>query len=108
MNSTLSEPKTNNEISTRACVDSLLENSRKRRGLLPVVNNQDSEFDEIKSTNLVSFTGNSKPLRSEEVSDEKHNDDDLGRSTIRRFFQKFGNYIKVSVGIDRYILQEFE
>ena len=52
LNSTLTSRKLLIEITTKSYVDSLHENSRNRRELSLVFNDQDNEFDKKKLTNI--------------------------------------------------------
>ena len=89
-------------------VDSLHENSRNKRVLSSVFNDQDNEFDNNKLTNLDSITVNRNPISHHELSNKKYVDDSIGEGTILRFNQTLQNYLKVSVGNDAYNLTKYD
>ena len=66
LNSTLTSPKTIIELPTKNYVDSLHENSRKRR----VFNDQDTEFDNNNLSNLDSVTVNRNPNLDDELANK--------------------------------------
>ena len=94
--------KTIFEIPNKPYVLSVQENSRNRRFLSTVINDQDNEFDNNKLKKLDSFTVNRAPMVENEVSTKKYNDDDIDKNTNLRFNQILENYLEVSVGIDTY------
>ena len=104
LNSTLTSPKTILEIPTKSYVDSLHGNSRNRRDLSSVLNDQDNEFHNNKLTNLDSVTVNRKPSSDNELSNKKYIDDSIGEATLLRFNQTLENYLEGSVGNDTYKL----
>ena len=108
LNSTLTLPKTVIELPTKFYVDSLHENSRSRRDLLTVFNDQDNEFDNNKLTYLDIITNNRYPSSDKEVSNKKYVDDSISGSTIVRFNQTLENYLKVSVGNDTKFLTKYD
>ena len=67
LNFTLTLPNTIIELPTKSYVDSLHENSRNRRDLSSVFNDQDNEFDNNKLTNLDSVSVNRNPNLDEEL-----------------------------------------
>ena len=71
--STLTSLGTITELPTKSYVDSLHENSRNRRDLSSLLNNQDNEFDNDKLTNLDSVDRN---LNSDNELANKTYDDD--------------------------------
>ena len=113
-NSTLTEPKTIIEIPTKAYIDSSHEeNERNRRDLGIdfygesndlVKINQDNNFNDNNSTNVNSITINNNPTDDNHVSNKKYIDDELDKNTIVRFNQTLQNYLRVSVGSDKYNL----
>ena len=89
-------------------VDNLHEINRNKRELSSVFNDQDSEFDNNKLTNLDSVTVNRNPNSDNELSNKKYVDDSIGDGTILRFNQTLQNYLKVSVGNDTYNLAKYD
>ena len=69
--STLTSRKAIIEVPTQSNVDSLHENSRNRRDLSTVFNDQDNELDNKKLTNLDSNTVNRNPYSDNEVSNKR-------------------------------------
>ena len=67
-----------------------------------VKNNQDKDLNDNKLTNLESITVIRAPKSDNEVTNKKYIDEELDKNTILRFNQTFQNYLKVSVGHDRY------
>ena len=108
LNSALTSPKTIIEIPTKNYVDSLHESSRNRRDLSSVFNDQDTQFDNTKSTNLHSVSVNRNPSSDPELSNKKYVDDSIGEVTIARFNQTLQNYLKVSVGNYTYNLTKYD
>ena len=88
-------------------VDNLHEINRKRRDLSYVFNDQDNEFDNIKLTNLDSITVSRDPSYDNELANKKNIDDSI-EGTVVRFNQTLENYLRVSVGNDRYNLTEYD
>ena len=107
LDSILIPPNTIIELPTKSYVDSLHEINRDRRDLSSVFNDQDSEFDNNKLTNLDSITVNRNPNLDNELSNKKYVDDSIGESTILRFSQTLEIYLKVSVGNDTYNLTKY-
>ena len=117
LNSTLTSPKTILEIPTKTYIDSLHEeNERSRRDLGIdfydesndlVKKNQDNDFNDIKLLNLDSVLVNRSPTLDNELSNKKYIDDELDKNTIVRFNQTLSNYLKVTVGNDRYNLSKY-
>ena len=117
LNSTLTDPMTIIEIPTKAYIDSLHEeNERSRRDLGIdfydesndlVKNNQDTDFNDNKLTNINSIIINNNPTNDNHVSNKKYIDDELDKNTIVRFNQTLENYLKVSVGNDTYNLTKY-
>ena len=107
LDSILIPPNTIIEIPTKSYVDSLHEINRDRRDLSSVFNDQDSEFDNNKLTNLDSITVNRDPNLDNELSNKKYVDTSIGQGTLLRFNQTLENYLKVSVGIDTYNLTKY-
>ena len=99
-NSTSTSPQTITEIPTRACVDSLHDNNRKKRDLSSVYNDQDNEFDKIILTNLNSVTVNREPSSDNEPANKTYIDNSKEEGTVVRFNQTLQNYLKVSIGKD--------
>ena len=108
LNSTLTSPNTIIELPTKAYVDSLHESSRNRRDISSVFNDQDNEFDNNKLTNLDSVSINKDPSSDIDLANKKYNDDSIGEGTIVRFNQTLQNYLKVSVGNDKYNLTKYD
>ena len=77
----------------------MLENSKRRRNLYSVFNDQDNESDDKKLPNLNSITVNRNLSSNTEVS-KKCIDDSIGEGTFLRFNQTLENYLEVSDGID--------
>ena len=102
LNSTFTSPRTIIELPTKSNVDSLHEIKRDRRDLSSVFNDQDSEFDNNKLTNLDSITVNRNPNLDNELSNTKYVDDSIGEGFILRFNRTLENYLKVSFGNDTY------
>ena len=67
-----------------------------------VRNNQDSDLNDNKLTNLDSITINRDPTLDNEISNKNNLDDEIDKNTIVRFNQIPKNYLKVSVGKDTY------
>ena len=107
VNSSITSPRIVMELPTKSYVDSLHEINRDRRDLSSVFNDQDSEFDNNKLTNLDSITVNRNPNLDNELSNKKYVDDSIGEGTILRFSQTLENYLKVSVGNDTYNLIKY-
>ena len=107
VNSSITSPRTIIELPTRSYVDSLHESNRDRRDLSSVFNDQDSEFDNNKLTNLDSITVNRDPNLDNELSNKKYVDNSIGEGTLLRFNQTLENYLKVSVGNDIYNLTKY-
>ena len=84
-NSTLTSMKTILELSTRAYVYSSNENSGNRRDLSTVFNDEDTEIDINKKTNLDSFTVNRFDSSDNELANKKNFDDELVKNAILRF-----------------------
>ena len=89
-------------------VDNLHENSRNRRDLSTVFNDQDNEFDNNKLTNLDSVTVNRNPSSDNELTNKKYIDDSIEEGTIVRFNQTLQNFLKVSVGNSTYNLTKYD
>ena len=107
VNSSVISPRTIIELPTKLCVDGLHEINRNRRDLSSVFNDQDTEFDNNKLSNLDSVTVNRNPNLDNELSNKKYVDDSIGECTILRFSQTLENYLKVSVGNDSYSLTKY-
>ena len=108
LDSILIPPNAIIELPTKSYVDSLHEINRDRRDLSSVFNDQDSEFDNNKLTNLDSITVNRNPNLDNELSNKKYVDDSIGEGTLLRFNQTLENYLKVSVGNDIYNLTKYD
>ena len=102
LNSKLTSPKSILEIPTKSYVDSLHENSWKRRELSLVFDDQDNELHNNKLTILDSITINRNSKLDSELSNKKYVVDSTGEGTIVRFNQTLENYLKVSVRNDAY------
>ena len=89
-------------------IDNLHEINRDRRDLSSVFNDQDTEFDNNKLSNLDSITVNRNPNLDNELSNKKYVDDSIGEGTLLRFNQTLQNYLKVSVGNDTYNLTKYD
>ena len=89
-------------------IDNLHEINRDRCDLSSVFNDQDTEFDNNKLSNLDSITVNRNPNLDNELSNKKYVDDSIGEGTILRFNQTLENYLKVSVGNDTYNLTKYD
>ena len=88
-------------------VNELHEINRNKRDLSSVFNDQDTEFDNNKLSNLDSITVNRNPNLDNELSNKKYVDDSIGEGTLLRFNQTLQNYLKVSVGNDTYNLTKY-
>ena len=108
LDSILIPPNAIIELPTKSYVDSLHEINRDRRDLSSLFNDQDSEFDNNKLTNLDSITVNRNPNLDNELSNKKYVDDSIGEGTLLRFNQTLENYLKVSVGNDIYNLTKYD
>ena len=104
LNSTLTSPKTMIELPTNTFVDSLNESSINRRDLSSVFNDEDSEFDNKKLTNLDSVSVKRNPTSNDELSNKNHVDDSIGEGTKVRINQSLQNYLEISLGNDMYHL----
>ena len=71
-------------------------------------NDQDNEVDIKNLTNLDSVTVNRNSSLNNGVSNKNYIDDSIGEGTLLRFNQTLGNYLKVSVGNDTYIITEYD
>ena len=89
-------------------IDELHEINRNRRDLSSVFNDQDNEFDNNKLTNLDSVTVSRNPTSDNELANKKYIDDELDKNTVHRFIQTLENYLKVSVGNDKYNLTKYD
>ena len=107
VNSSITSPRTLIELPTKSYVDSLHEINRNRRDLSSVFNDQDTEFDNNKLSNLDSFTVNRDPNLDNELSNKKYVDNSIAEGTLLRFNQTLENYLKVSVGNDTYNLTKY-
>ena len=108
LNSTLTSPKTIIEWPTKSYVDSLHGNSRNRRDLSSVFNDQDKELNNNNLTNIDSFTVNRNPNSKNELVDKKYLEVELDKNTVFRFNQTLENYLKVSVGNDTYKVTKYD
>ena len=107
-----------NQVIRKAYVDEFhQENERPRRDLGidfynessdTVKNNQDNKLNDTKLTNLDSITINRNLSSDNEVSNKKYIDDELDKNTIVRFNQTLQNYLKVSIGNDKYNLTKYD
>ena len=107
-----------NEVIPKAYVDQFQqENERSRRDLRMsfhneevdlVKNNQDNDLNDKKLKNLDKITVNRNPILNNEVSNKKYIDDQLNNNIILRFNETLENYLKVSVGIDTYYLNNYD
>ena len=104
----LTAPKIKIELPTKSYVDGLHESSRNRRDLSSVFNDQDSEFDNNKLTNLDSVTVNRDPYLDNKLSNKKYVDDSIGECTILKINQTLQNFSKVSVGNETYNLTKYD
>ena len=117
LDSTLTSPETIIQVPSKAYTDgSQKENEQSRRDLGMdifdepsdlVKNNEDSNLNDNKLTNLDSVTVNREPDSYNEVANKKYIDEELDKNTILRFNQTLQNYLKVSVGNDTYILTKY-
>ena len=107
-----------NQVIIKAYVDQFhQENERSRRDVgldfydessVIVKNNQDNDLNDNKLTNINSITINNNPTDDNHVSNKKYIDSELDKNTILRFNQTLQNYLKVSVGSDRYNLAKYD
>ena len=106
-----------NQVITKAYVDQFhQENEQSRRDLGInfydesndlVKNNQDNDLNDKKLMNLDSITINRDPSSGNEVANKKYIEDELDKITTSRFIQTLQKHPKVSVGIDTYILTNY-
>ena len=118
LNSTLTEPKTIMEIPTKPYIDSLQEENERSRRYLGidfydessdlVEKNQSNDFNDNIILNVRSIQINDDPSNDNHVSNKKYIDDELDKTTIRRFNQTLQNYLKLSVGNDTYNLTKYD
>ena len=108
LNSHLTLRKTTTKIPNKNYVHCLHESSRNRRDLSSVFNDQDTEFDSNKLTNLDSITVNRNPNLDNELANKKYIDDELDKNTVLRFNQTLEKYLKVSVRNDTYNLTKYD
>ena len=71
-------------------------------------NDEDTEFDINKLTNLDSITIIRNPGADNEVSNKKYVDDSIGEVTIVKFNQTLGKRLELSVGNDIYNLTKVD
>ena len=71
-------------------------------------NDQGSEFDNNKLTNLDSFTVNRAPSSFNELANKKFVDSSIGEGNVVRLNLTLQNYLKVSVGNDIYHITKFD
>ena len=112
------EAENDNQVITKAYVDQFhqeKEISRRDLGIDfcnessdLVKNNQDNNLNDIKLTIINSITVNNNPIDDNHVCNKKYIDDELDKSTIVRFNQTLQNYLKVSIGSDKYILTKYD
>ena len=100
--------KTKIEITTKSYVGSLHKNSKNRRGLSIVFNDQVNEFDDNELTNLLRVAVKRSPKSDNELTKKKYVDDSRGEGHIVRFYQTLENYLKVSVRNDAYKLTKID
>ena len=108
------QAENDNEVITKAYVDKFhQENERSRRDFGSafydrsndlVRDNQDSDLNDNKLTNLVSITVKRNPISVNELSTKKYIDDQLDKNTILGCNQTLENYLKVIAGNDTYNL----
>ena len=111
------QAQNDNQVITKAYVDQFhQENERSRRDIgldfynessELVKNNQDNDFNDNKLTNIDSIKVNRNPILDNEVSNKKYIDDSIAEGTLVRFNQTLINYLKVSVGNDKYHLTKY-
>ena len=111
------QAENDNEVITKAYVDQFhQENERSRRDVGLdfydessdlVKNNQDNDLNDNKLTNLDSITVNRNPSVDNELANKKYIDNELDKNTILRFNQTSQNYLKVSVGNNKYNLTKY-
>ena len=106
--SILKSPKTIKETPTKSYNDSLHENSRNRRDLLSVFNNQVTEFHTNKLPNSDSTTVNGIPALENEVSNKIFVEDESDKETVLGFEETLQNYLTVIVGNTDYILTKYD
>ena len=82
--------------------------NRNKRDLSSKFNDQDTEFDNNKLTNLDSVNVNRNPNLDNELANKKYIDDELDKNTVLRYNQTLQNYLKVSVGNDTYNLTKYD
>ena len=107
-----------NQVITKAYVDQFhSDNERNRRNVGLsfyneevdlVKNNQDNDLNDNKLTNINSIPINNNPTDDNHVSNKNYIDDELDKKTILRFIQTLQNYLKVSVGNDKYNLTRYD
>ena len=94
------------EIPTRAYVDSLSENDRNRKVLSAVFNDQDSNFDKNKITDIGSVPLNRTPTSDNNLANKKSFDDSLGEDTILRFKKGLEKFSVISIGDSVYTFRK--
>ena len=72
-----------------------------------VKNNQNSDLNDKKLTNIDSITVNRNPTSDNEITNKKYVDDELDKNTLVRFNQTLQSYLKISVGNDTYNLTKY-
>ena len=112
------EAVNDNQVITKTYVDQFhQENERSRRDLGIdfynessdiVKNNKDNDLNDNKLTNKNSITINNNPTDDNHVSNKNYIDDELDKNTIVRFNQTLQNYLKVSVGNDKYNFTKYD
>ena len=100
LNSSLTSPKTIIELPTESYVDSLHKIIRCRRDILSVFNDQSSELDIKKLTNIYSVKVNREPISDGELSTENYIDDSIEEGLVFRFIQTLEKFLNVSVRND--------
>ena len=100
LNSALTLPKTKIELPTKSFVDSLHGNSRSKRDLSTVFNDQDKKVDNNKLTDLDSVRVNRNPSSDIGLANKKYVDDSIGEGNVLRFNQTLEKQLKKSVGND--------
>ena len=97
----ISEPFEHNHATneaTKAHFDSSSENDRNRLDLAILMNDQDSDFCEIKIKNLNFYLVNRNPTSDVELSNKIYIDDRLKEHTFLRFNATLEKFLKVNAG----------
>ena len=99
------EPSDDNHVTTKANVESLSENDRKKRDLSSLYNDQDKDSDNNKLTTFDSLTVSRNPTIDKELSKKNFVDDSIGEASILKFNQTLQTYLRLSADDIVYIVK---